>query len=162
MEKQSNTAGSLTIVRVAFWGQVIGFLVKAAFLAYEDAPDVFARVTPLTFLVPLVGLAALYLLRLDRFVAANVGPTALAAFTLLTSGSTTLLGLLSVVRAYRIPEFLVTRGWEYTRTTSVFALVLFAISLAVNVYLVVRGRGAPTSTITRDSQSSRQGTTVRR
>src|SRR3989337_3911907 len=140
-----NLAHALTIIRVAFWGQVIGFLLKAAFLAYEDAPDVFSRVSPLTFLVPLIGMAILYFLRLDRFFAANVGPTALAAFVLLTSGSTTLLATLSVVRAYRIPEFLVTPGWEYTRTTSVLALVVFAVALAANVYLIVRARGSEPS-----------------
>src|SRR3972149_2432587 len=145
MEKQSSPAPSLTIVRVAFWGQVVGYLAKAAFLAYEDAPDVFARVSPLTFLLPLATMAGLHGLRLDRFLATNLGSASLVLYVLFTSGATTLLAILSVVRAYRIPEFLVTPGWEYTRTTSVPALVVFAVALAANVYLIVRARGSEPS-----------------
>src|SRR3990170_3202686 len=129
---------ALTIVRVAFWGQVAGYLVSAAFLAYEDAPDFFARVGPLTFLVPLIVVAGLQVLRLDRFLATYLGPFALALSVLLTSGSTTLLALLHVIQAYRIPDFLVSPGWQYTRTTSVLVFVLFAAALLTNVYLIVR------------------------
>ncbi len=154
MKNQPVAKHNLTIVRVAFWGQLAGFLAKAAFLAYEDAPHFFARVSPLAFLVPLVGIAALYPLRLDRFLARNLGSASLVLYVLFTSGATTLLALLSVVRVYRIPEFLVTAGWQYTRVTSVLVLAMFAIALAANVYLIIKGGGSETSGAARESRRS--------
>lgn len=162
MRKHPDQPYAATIVRVAFWGQLVGFFAQVAFLAYEDAPDVFAGVSPLAILVPLVCIAALYLLHVDRFLARFLSPSALALSVLLISASTTILALLLVIQAYQIPEFLLTPGWEYTRLTSVLVLIAFSTALAVNVYMIVRGRGTRTSAITRDGGSARQGTRVPR
>jgi hypothetical protein len=142
MKSRSISPQAVIVIRVAFWGQLVGFLSQASFLAYEDAPDIFARVSPLAILIPLLAIAALYFLRLDRFVATNLTRGILALFVLGISGATALLAVLHVLQAYRVPEFLVTPGWEYTRTTSVLVLAVFALALVANVYVIARPRGS--------------------
>jgi hypothetical protein len=162
MESKSNPPYAVTVVRAASWGQLVGFLTQAAFLAYEDAPDIFARVSPLAVLIPLLAIAALYFLRLDRFVAKNLSPATLAVFVLGTSAATTLLAVLHVLQAYRVPQFLVTAGWEYTRITSVVVLAVFAAALAVNVYVIARARGSDTPRITAQARRNTQRGKIRR
>ncbi len=83
MKSQSIRPHAVTMVRVAFWGQLIGFLGKAAFLTYEDAPDIFARVSPLAVLLALVG--AYLTLLVPLAFSAGPGHTVLAPFVVLLS-----------------------------------------------------------------------------
>jgi len=126
------------VVQVAVWGQVIGFLLKATSMALEDAPNLSARAGIWTLVLPVAAISAMYLLKLDKFVARATPRGILALFILPISALTTISAASAAALAFSIPQPLVTPGWEYSRTTDLITLAIFAVAMAANATLIVR------------------------
>ena len=138
MEEETRKRYKITLVRVVVWGQAIGFLWQVLALAIEDSPDFFARVNPSTFLWPILALAAMYLLRVDMFLAKGVSVGVLAFFILLVSIASTITAFLGVSFYFDIPRYLFQPGWQLSQIMSYITLAIFAIALIVNVICMVR------------------------
>ena len=138
MEEETRTRYKITLVRVVVWGQAIGFLWQVLALAIEDSPDFFNRANPSTFLWPIVVVVAMYLLRLDRFLATRVPGGMLAVFILLVSIASTITAFLGISFYFDIPKYLFQPRWQLSQTMSYITLTIFAIALIVNVISMVR------------------------
>ena len=138
MEEETGNRSKIMLVRIAVWGQAIGFLWHVVALAIEDSPDFFARANPSTFLWPIAVVAAMYLLRLDMFLAKRVPGGMLAFFILLVSIASTITAFLGISFYFDIPKYLFQPGWQLPQTMSYITLAIFAIALMVNVICMVR------------------------
>lgn len=138
MEEETGNRQKIMLVRVAVWGQAIGFLWQVLAMAIEDSPDFFARANPSTFLWPIAVVAAMYLLRLDMFLAKGVSGGMLAFFILLVSIASTITAFLGVSFYFDIPKYLFQPGWQLSQIMSYITLAIFASALIVNVICMVR------------------------
>lgn len=138
MEEETGNRQKIMLVRVAVWGQAIGFLWQVLAMAIEDSPAFFARANPSTFLWPIAVVAAMYLLRLDMFLAKGVSVGVLAFFILFVSIASTITAFLGVSFYFDIPKYLFQPGWQLSQIMSYITLAIFAIALIVNVICMVR------------------------
>ena len=138
MEEEARKRYKITLVRVVVWGQAIGFLWQVLALSIEDSPDFFVRTNPGMFLWPILAVAAMYLLRLDRFLATRVPGGMLAVFILLVSIASTITAFLGISLYFNIPKYLFRPEWQLSQIMSYITLAIFAIALIVNVICMVR------------------------
>ena len=128
----------IVFLRGAVWGQALGILAFATFLAVEDAPDYFARTSPWAIALPLAAIVGVQLPRASDFLARSLSSGMLALLVLITSVSTAAAATAYMIQAYAIPGSLVTEGWKYTRATSIVLSGVFLLALGVNVVLSIR------------------------
>jgi hypothetical protein len=128
----------IMLVRAAVWGQALGILAFATFLAIEDAPDYFARTSPWAIALPPAAIIAVHLRGAAAFVARSLSSGMLALFVLIPSVSTAAAATAYMLQAHSVPEFLVTDGWRYTRATSIALSVIFVLALVANIVLAIR------------------------
>lgn len=138
MEEETGYKHKIMLVRVAVWGQAIGFLWQVLALAIEDSPDFFVRTNPSMFLWPIAVVAAMYLLRLDMFLAKGVSVGMLAFFILLVSIASTITAFLGISFYFNIPKYLFQLEWQLSQIMSYITLAIFIIALIVNVICMVR------------------------
>ena len=138
MDEETSNRHKTILVRVAVWGQAIGFLWQVLAMAIEDSPDFFARANPSTFIWPIAVVVAMYLLRLDMFLAKGVSVGVLAFFILLVSIASIITAFLGVSFYFDIPKYLFQPGWQLSQIMSYITLAIFAIALIVNVICTVR------------------------
>ena len=136
-ENQLNQSKTL-LLRVAVWGQVMGFLLMAYFLAMEDAPQLFKRISPWNVIVPILVVIVIQMKRPSNFVIQNISTGLLSIFILIVSISTTAIAAAYLTHAFSIPEFLVSSGWQYTRITAIFVTIVFSLALIANIVFLVR------------------------
>lgn len=137
MATQSQSRAKETFILAAAWGQALGLLSRAIFLAAEDAPDVFSRVSVWGFILPVLTVGVLQFTRLRSFLSNNLSRGILALLVMIISLSTFLVSLGDLSLAMSVPEDLVTKGWEYTRITSLLSTLLFLVAVVVNLILSV-------------------------
>ncbi len=138
MNTQSKLQTKLYLLRVAVWGQALGMLLFNIFLMVEDAPYIFDRVGPWQSILIILALGLINVKKPSVFVA-RVLPSFLLAFLVLTvSISSTVIVLAGTLQAYRLPAFLVTPEWQYTRTTFLISLLVFSSALVMNLVFVIR------------------------
>lgn len=137
MNAKSRLQANVVLIRVAVWGQAIGFLVMASFLAIEDAPEFFKRVSPWNIIVPIIAVVVIQMKMPSNFLVRNVSTGMLSIFILIVSLSTTAIALSYLVHAFSIPEFLITSGWQYSQTTSIFVFVVFSAALIANIVFLI-------------------------
>jgi hypothetical protein len=128
----------IVFLRGAVWGQALGILAFATFLAVEDAPDYFARTSPWAIALPLAAIVGVQLPGASDFLARSLSSGMLALLVLITSVSTAAAATAYMIQAYAIPGSLVTEGWRYTRATSIVLSGVFLLALGVNVVLSIR------------------------
>ena len=128
----------VVFLRGAVWGQALGILAFATFLAVEDAPDYFARTSPWAIALPLAAIVGVQLPGASDFLARSLSSGMLALLVLITSVSTAAAAIAYMVQAYAIPGSLVTEGWRYTRTTSMVLSGVFLLALGVNLVMSIR------------------------
>ena len=126
------------LLRVAVWGQVMGYLVMVYFLAMEDAPQFFMRINPWNIIVPIVVVIVIQLKQPSNFLVRNISTGMLSIFILIVSLSTTAISVAYLTHAFSIPDFLVTSGWQFTRTTAIFVTIVFSLALIMNIVFLVR------------------------
>ena len=117
------------LVRWAVWGQAIGLLTMAFFLAAEDAPDILKRASLLEFILPIIAIILVQMQRPSAFLAKTLSAGMIAALVLIVSLFNALGALINTLDSFAIPESLVTTGWEYTQNTSLVVLIIFSLSL---------------------------------
>ena len=130
--------GKVILIRSAVWGQAIGILTMAIFLAIEDAPDVLKRAGLLEFLLPIVAIIIVQMRRPSIFISQTLSVGVIAALVIIVSLSNTAGALVTTMDSFAIPKHLVTSGWEYTQTTSLVVLMIFSLALIINIFLIVR------------------------
>ena len=128
----------IVFLRGAVWGQALGILAFATFLAVEDAPDYFARASRWAIALPLAAIVGVQLPGASDFLARSLSSGMLALLVLITSVSTAAAATAYMIQAYAIPGSLVTEGWRYTRATSIVLSGVFLLALGVNVVLSIR------------------------
>jgi hypothetical protein len=126
------------LVRWAVWGQAIGLLTMAFFLAAEDAPDILKRASLLEFILPIIAIILVQMQRPSAFLAKTLSAGMIAALVLIVSLFNAVGALINTLDSFAIPESLVTPGWEYTQNTSLVVLIIFSLSLILNIVLTVR------------------------
>jgi hypothetical protein len=126
------------LVRWAVWGQAIGLLTMAFFLAAEDAPDILKRASLLEFILPIIAIILVQMQRPSAFLVKTLSAGMIAALVLIVSLFNALGALINTLDSFAIPESLVTPGWEYTQNTSLVVLIIFSLSLILNIVLTVR------------------------
>ena len=131
-------SASIVFLRGAVWGQALGILAFATFLAVEDAPDYFARTSPWAIALPLAAIVGVQLPGASDFLARSLSSGMLVLLVLITSVSTAAAAIAYMVQAYAIPGSLVTEGWRYTRTTSTVLSGVFLLALGVNLVMSIR------------------------
>ena len=126
------------MVHVAVWGQAMGYILLTMILAFEDAPDYFARVKATNLIWPIALVLAMITLRLDKIIARHLSTALLAALILLPSLTSALGTLAGAVFFGRIPPLLSTEEDSASAVGLFVAFVVFAVGLAANSYLVVK------------------------
>lgn len=125
-------------VRLALWGQIIGYLSFGVGLALEDFPRIFSRAGAVEFIWPIAVLAAMYVFRLDSVAARRVPRLVLVLSILVISLGTVAASVTGVMYAYGIPSSLSTPGSRYLQATTSITLGIFAIALLINLVLAIR------------------------
>lgn len=134
----STTNATGLLVRLAVWGQMVGYLTFGVSLAVEDSPDIFARADAVEFIWPVLLLVAMHLFKLDRLAARYVPRWLLVVLVLTVSVGTLVASIVGATFAFGIPEALETSGWRYMQSTTSITSAIFALSLVVSVILAVR------------------------
>jgi hypothetical protein len=137
MEK-TGMQGKVILVRWAVWGQAIGLLTMAFFLAAEDAPDIFKRASLWNFILPIVAIILVQMRRPSTFLAKTLSVGMIAPLVIIVSFFNAAGALVNTLDSFAIPESLVTPGWEYTQNTSLVVLIIFSLALIINIVLTVR------------------------
>lgn len=138
MSNENQLRSKVVLLRVAVWGQIVGYLLAALFLAIEDAPDILVRVSIWEIVVPIAAGAAIRIKRVSNFLVRNLSTSMLAVFVIIISFSTAAIALGDVTLSFAIPDFLVTPGWQNARTTGLITLAVFIVALVTNIALAVR------------------------
>jgi hypothetical protein len=137
MEK-TGLQGKVILIRWAVWGQAIGILTMAFFLAAEDAPNILKRASLLEFILPIVAIVLVQMRRPSTFLAKTLSAGMIATLIIIVSLFNAAGALVNTLDSFAIPESLVTPGWEYTQNTSLVVLIIFSLALIINIVLTVR------------------------
>jgi hypothetical protein len=130
--------GKVILIRWAVWGQAIGILTMAFFLAAEDAPDILKRASLLEFILPIVAIILVQMRRPSNFLVKTLSLGMIATLVIIVSLFNAAGALVNTLDSFAIPESLVTPGWEYTQNTSLVVLIIFSLALIINIVLTVR------------------------
>jgi len=139
---------NVILIRWAVWGQAIGLLTMAFFLAVEDAPDIFKRASLLEFILPIVVIILVQMQRPSTFLAKTLSVGMIAPLVIIVSLFNTAGALVNTLDSFEIPESLVTQGWKYTQNTSLVVLIIFSFALVINIVLTVRALQGDDQSIT--------------
>jgi hypothetical protein len=130
--------GKVILIRWAVWGQSVGILVMALVLAIEDMPDILKRASLWNFILPIIAVIIIQMRKPSNYLARNLPTGILTLIVLIISLSNTAIALANTIHAFKIPDYLVTPSWQYTRTTSIIILLIFSIALIINIVLIIR------------------------
>lgn len=137
-QEDSQQALKTRMIRVAVWGQAIGFVVSTVILALEDAPDYFGRVSATNVIWPVALVLAMHTLRLDKIAAQHLSTALLVLLILLPSLVSALGTLAGAVFFARIPPLLSTEEDAASAVGLSVAFLVFAIALTVNVVMALK------------------------
>lgn len=126
------------LIKVIVWGQVLGHLWQVGALMVQDAPDLFARTSVASILVPVLILLTMHLFKIDLFFA-RVDPGWLfIALGLIISVSMTAMAFRNVQYYFDLPKSLVTPVWHYGQITSIINLLIFLLGFALTSWCSIR------------------------
>jgi hypothetical protein len=127
----------IPLIRVAVWGQAFGYLLLGLLVAMADAPDYFARIAPTSFLWPILVIAAMHLLRLDRRLAQSLSTPLLAFFVMLPSMASVAMVIAGASFFGSLPAVLASGEDKAASSTLVVSSAYFVFALIANVDLIV-------------------------
>jgi len=126
------------LVRVAAWGQLLGYTLFSLSLVIEDAPAFFSRVDPLELLWPIILLIAIHVLKLDVVVSRLVPRWFIVFGIMVLSLATLAASIMALSLAFGIPSAFATSGWQYLQISTTVMFIVFAVSFTLNLVLSVR------------------------
>jgi hypothetical protein len=126
------------LIKVIVWSQVLGHLWQVGALMVQDAPDLFARTSVASILVPVLILLTMHLFKIDLFFA-RVDPGWLfIALGLIISVSMTAMAFRNVQYYFDLPKSLVTPVWHYGQITSIINLLIFLLGFVLTSWCSIR------------------------
>ena len=128
----------IRLLRVAAWGQAIGFVAMYAFLMADPASISLDGGNLVTLLVVFAVVGAVSVPQTAKFIARAFSGIALSLFVIAISFATLLTAIAGVSLSFSIPDGLVTEAWQYTRTTSLITLVIFLVAFITNMFLSIQ------------------------
>lgn len=142
MNTDQTETQKIRLMRVAAWGQALGFLAMTVFVLADPASMSTDQVDLLALLVVFAAAIAISLPRVAEFLAKAFSAPSISLFILAISFATFATSIAGVSLAFSIPEELVTAEWQYTRATSLITLTLFLAAFAANTILSIQLRQA--------------------
>jgi len=146
MLKENETLNSslITLIRIAVYGHIIGYLWRGISIAIEDIPDIFSRVDIGSFVWPIVILILFYLAKADQRLALILSPGITVIFAAIVSISMFLISISDIVFSWNIPKYLASSSWQYWQVVSVVTFLMYLIILILTVIYSIRAlREAP-------------------
>ena len=138
MDANMTVKQEIRLLRVAAWGQAIGFMAMYAFLLADSASISLDGGDLATLLVLFAVLGAVSVHQTANFIARAFSEIALALFVIAISFATLITAIAGVSLSFSIPDGLVTEAWQYTRTTSLITFVIFLIAFIANMFLSIQ------------------------
>jgi hypothetical protein len=137
-EATSRDISIAQLIKVIVWSQVLGHLWQVGALMVQDAPDLLARTSIVSILIPVLILIAMHLLKIDLYFA-RVDPGWLfIALGLTISISMTAMAFRNVQYYFDLPKTLVTSAWRYGQITSIINLLIFLLGLVFTSWYSIR------------------------
>ena len=137
MNQDQGLHRKLILIRVLVWGQVAGVLWQALSLAIDDVPEIFLRVSPFSFLWPILIIAGMHLFHLDSILAGLLPKGMLALFTAIACLGTTAAAV-GVLFYYQIPPDLRLPEWNFPFLAAWLALAIFLMAFLAAAYAAFR------------------------
>lgn len=128
----------IRLLRVAAWGQALGFLAMYAFLLADPASISLDGGDFGTILVLFAVVITVTVPRSAKFVARAFSTVALSLLVLAISFATLITAIAGVSLSFSIPDELVTEAWQYSQTTSLFTLIFFLVAFIANFILSIQ------------------------
>jgi hypothetical protein len=128
----------LTYVRIAVWGQAIVYLWQPISVAIRTSPDLLALVDPTDFIWPVYIITAMYLVRLDKFLAKTLSIWELSLFIFITSLGTTVATFVGASFYHDLPEGYFQMGWFSSQALANIGFMLALIALLANIVCLIK------------------------
>ena len=132
MDDAEFTAKTL-LIRVAVWGQAVGYFVFAAILLVQDAPRFLIEFGIAELIWPILVVAGMHFFKLNVLLTRYVGRGALAFFVLLISVIMLLATLAIAELTNDFLEFMRTRADEKLLAALLTIGGYYALALLVNI-----------------------------
>lgn len=138
MDMHEIEARKIRLMRVAAWGQAIGFLAMAGFLMADPSSISLEGADFTSLLVIFAAAGALSVPRMAKFIARAFSSISISLFALAISFATLIIAIASVSLDFSIPPELVTPAWQYTRTASLITFGIYLVAFVANAGLSIR------------------------
>lgn len=127
----------IRLMRVAAWGQAIGFSAMAVFILADPSSISLDGGDISTLLIVFAFAAALSVPKAAIFLASSLSSLSISIFILAISFAILVIAFASVSLDFSIPPALVTPAWEYSRITSLITFGIYLAAFLANVILSI-------------------------